>query len=156
MAQRNLAREPDQAAGKTIRMARRSSFSCAHFYAQPAFSAEKNRAVFGACYTEHGHGHNYVLEAHYEGPIDVSTGLLVNLIDIDAIMKTVTHELDHHHLNFDVEYFKIHVPTTEMMAKYLFAGLVREQKKILPRAPLRLYKIRLFETEDLWVEETGA
>jgi 6-pyruvoyltetrahydropterin/6-carboxytetrahydropterin synthase len=155
MQTRRTASGPDQAANQIIRMARRSVFSCAHFYAQPQFSREKNLAVFGACFTDHGHGHNYTLEAHYEGPIDSSTGLLVNLIDIDVIMKSVTRELDHHHLNFDVDFFKSHVPTTEVMARYLFDGLLREQKKVLPSAPLRLYKIRLFETEDLWVEESA-
>ncbi|MDX9731554.1 MAG: hypothetical protein RBT63_07270 [Bdellovibrionales bacterium] len=37
-------------------------FSTAHLYHQPSWSEEKNRAEFGACFSQYGHGHNYRLE----------------------------------------------------------------------------------------------
>jgi 6-pyruvoyltetrahydropterin/6-carboxytetrahydropterin synthase len=142
----------DLAAGAVIRMSRLTSFSSAHFYKQNKWTEAENQATFGACFTPHGHGHNYVLEAFFEGPIDTKTGLLVNLIDIDRVLKKVTAPLDHHHLNFDVPYFAERVPTTEVMAQYLFDEIGKAQLQFLPEARLRLYKIRLFETDDIWVE----
>ncbi len=138
--------------GSIARMARRVGFSSAHLYRQPNFSDEDNRRIFGRCFTAHGHGHDYVLEAFLEGPIDPSTGLLANLIDVDKVLKEVTDPLDHRHLNFDIAYFKDRVPTTEIIAQHCFRELAPKLKAAFPSAPLRLYKVRLFETEDLYVE----
>jgi 6-pyruvoyltetrahydropterin/6-carboxytetrahydropterin synthase len=131
-----------------IRMSRKVYFASAHRYFQREFSHEENQKVFGACYTDHGHGHNYVLEAFFEGPINPQTGLLVNLVDVDKILKGVIAPLDHHHLNFDVPYFKDVIPTTENIARYCFDKVLEGSKGL----PARLYKVRLFENEDLWVD----
>lgn len=139
-------------AGSMVRMARWTSFSCAHLYSQPRFSDQENRAVFGRCYTPHGHGHNYVLEAHLEGCIDSRTGLLINLLDIDRALKIVVDPLDHQHLNFDVPYFKDKIPTTEVLAQYCFRELRSHLATAFPDVGLTLLKVRLFEADDLYVE----
>ncbi len=131
-------------------LSRRITFSSAHRYFQPQFSEEKNRQVFGRCYTEHGHGHNYILEITLSGEIDSSTGMVINLVDVDHILKTVTGPLDHHHLNFDVPAFKNLVPTTENIAKFCF----EECQKLVPK-PIKLVRARLYETETLWSDYYG-
>lgn len=142
----------DIASGKIVRMARRASFSSAHFYSSKEFSETENQKTFGKCFTPHGHGHNYVLEAYFEGPISEQTGLIVNLIDVDHLLKEVTEHLDHHHLNFDVNEFKSLVPTTENLARYCFEKIEALRAKKLSAINMRLYKVRLFEDEDIWVE----
>jgi 6-pyruvoyltetrahydropterin/6-carboxytetrahydropterin synthase len=129
-------------------IARRRLFSTAHLYEQKTFSPEKNREVFGACYSKHGHGHNYVLEVFVEGPIDPETGLVINVNDLDTLMKTVVEPFDHKHISFDHPDFKDTVPTTENLAAHLSAKVKEELAKLHPT--LKLNRIRLFETDDLW------
>ena len=138
-------------AGHTTRMSRRVYFSSAHRYYQVAWSLEKNREEFGKCFSEFGHGHNYILEAYFSGEIETQSGLIVNLIDVDMLLKRVTIELDHQHLNFNHPHFKDLVPTTENIAAYLFNQILCETPKLMV-PNLQLYKIKLFEDEDLWVE----
>lgn len=135
-------------------IARRRGFSTAHLYRQDAFSDEKNRAVFGACYTPHGHGHNYVLEVFVDGPIDLVSGLVVNVNDLDLLMKSVCDPFDHHHVSFDVAAFKGIVPTTEHLSSYFYSQLRDELGRALPH--LRLNRIRLFETDELWAIARAA
>lgn len=138
-------------ANQKIRMSRKIFFSSAHLYHQRKWSDEKNLDEFGKCFSTHGHGHNYVLEAFFEGPIHGTTGLLVNLIDIDPLLKNVTDEFDHKHINFDHPHFKNLVPTTENIATYLWTSILKQvENSGLPQ--LKLYKIRLHEDPELFIE----
>lgn len=130
------------------RLARRVHFSSGHRYFSDKLSEEENKKVFGACYSPFGHGHNYILEAYFEGPIDPVTGMVVNLIDVDQILKQVTDPLDHHHLNYDIPYFKDRVPTCENIAEYLY----QEVEKKIAGQNIQLFKVRLYESEDLWAD----
>jgi 6-pyruvoyltetrahydropterin/6-carboxytetrahydropterin synthase len=131
-------------------IARRMLFSCAHFYKQDRFSDAENARVFGQCYTPYGHGHNYVLEVFVDGPIDPTTRLVMNLAELDDCMKLVTAPLDHRHLNFDVAEFSQTIPTTENIALYLRQKLLGWIQSHAPN--LNLTRLRLYETDDLWVE----
>ncbi|RYZ66048.1 MAG: hypothetical protein EOP05_19715 [Proteobacteria bacterium] len=135
-------------------IARRRTFSTAHFYEQKKFTPEQNRAVFGACYTPYGHGHNYTLEMFVEGPIDSETGLVVNVTDLDVILKKVTADFDHHHISFDVPAFKDVVPTTENLVSYFFKEIETSLGTLHPT--LKLNRIRLFETDEIWAEARSA
>ena len=140
-------------------IARRITFSTAHLYDQKAFTPEENARVFGACYSKHGHGHDYVLEVFVEGPIDDATGLVVNVTDLDIAMKKVVAPFDFKHVNFDVPDFKNVVPTTENLTAYFHTKIEAELKALnaAMKLELRLNRIRLFETEDLWTEiRSGA
>ncbi len=136
---------------QTTQMSRRIQFSSAHLYHQAKWSEQKNQNEFGACFSEFGHGHNYILEAYFTGEINPQTGLLVNLIDIEPLLKAIVAEFDHKHLNFNHPHFKDLVPTTENMAAYLWQK-IRAALPILNIASLELCKIKLFEDQDLWVE----
>ena len=130
------------------RLARRKGFQCMHSYAVKDWSVEQNREVFGACFTPHGHGHNYELEAYFEGPIDPVTGMIVNLSLVDQWLAEVIQPLDGKHLNHEVPEFLGKVPTTEALAQFL---CVKLQAK--PQGEgLKLFKLRLYEYEDLWVD----
>lgn len=144
--------EKDPSSGKIVRMSRRANFSSAHLYSSPEFSESENKATFGKCFTEHGHGHNYLLEAFFEGKIDEKSGLIINLLDIDELLKVLTDKLDHQHLNFDVPEFRDIVPTTENLARFCFQTIEKLRIGKMPNVPMKLYKVRLFENDDLWVE----
>jgi 6-pyruvoyltetrahydropterin/6-carboxytetrahydropterin synthase len=129
------------------RLARRKSFQSMHFYANPVWTAERNAQEFGACFTPHGHGHNYELEAYFEGAVDPVSGMIVNLADVDSLLASAVAPLDGKHLNSLPE-FKEHVPTTEALAGWLTGKLQASMK--FPG--VKLVKVRLYEYEDLWVD----
>lgn len=131
-------------------LSRRITFAAAHRYYQKNFSEAENKKIFGRCYTEHGHGHNYVLEMTVGGSIDSQTGMVINLADVDHILKEVTDPMDHHHLNFDMPAFAEVVPTTENIACYCYD----EIKKRLPKL-VKLVRVRLFEADNLWADYYG-
>jgi 6-pyruvoyltetrahydropterin/6-carboxytetrahydropterin synthase len=137
---------------KQTTVARRKLFSTAHLYRQSKFSHAENLAHFGACFSEHGHGHNYVIVVELAGEIDQQTGLIMNLTDLDQWLTDVVSPLDHHHVNFDVPEFQDTVPTTENLALYCRTRLLRRLQT--EKAPLQLVSLKLYETDDLWVEIT--
>ncbi|MBE8221999.1 MAG: 6-carboxytetrahydropterin synthase [Bdellovibrionales bacterium] len=133
-----------------ISLSRRSYFSAAHRYYNDKWTDAVNKKVFGLCYSEKGHGHNYILDTFVSGPVNKDTGMIINLIDLDSLLQNFVKLLDHKHLNFDLSHFKTLVPTTENIAEFCFKEI-----KILLRnnAPLiKLDKIRLYENQDLWVD----
>lgn len=117
-------------------------FSSAHFYEQKKWSPEKNRLVFGRCYTPHGHGHNYRLQTEIEIGDQEPKGAKERISDL---LRPVVSALDHEHLNHVIPYFKDHVPTTENISRYLL-GQIR-----LPDE-FQLKTLRLFEMDSIFVE----
>ncbi|MEK6618974.1 MAG: 6-carboxytetrahydropterin synthase [Nitrospirota bacterium] len=134
----------------TVLLTKRIEFSASHRYQNDAWDAQRNRAVFGACANEPGHGHNYLLEVTVAGAVDDHTGMVVNLYDLKQVLKQVLEEFDHKHLNLDTPYFRVKIPTTENIAAVLW--------RILAARPEigTLVKVRLFEDEDLSADITTA
>jgi len=128
-------------------LTRRISFSAAHRYSRPDWSDEKNITVFGACAWPNFHGHSYVCDVTVSGPIDVTTGFVVDLGVLDRILKEhVTDRFDHRNINLDVPEFadgKL-VPTGENLARYIFERVARE----LPR-PAMVERVTVAEDEKL-------
>ena len=136
---------------RRVTICRKISFSSGHRNYHPDLSEEQNRELYGSSYSEHGHGHNYVLEAHVEGVLDTRTGMVMNLRDLDTILNNVTAPLDHHFLNYDVPYFREVVPTTENLAAFCFQEIAKQ----LAGERFTLRRIRLFEGTDFWVDFEG-
>lgn len=121
-----------------------TQWSSAHFYKQPAWSTDKNQSVFGKCYSEFGHGHDYKLEAEFEILNEQTQALLTQ------ILKDLHETLDHHHLNFVIPEFKTKIPTTENLAQFCSDFILNKTKSQNISAELKL--VRLFEKPDLWSE----
>ncbi len=133
-----------------VLLTKRIEFSAAHRYHNDRWDAERNRAVFGACNNEPGHGHNYLLEVTVSGEVDRHTGMVVNLFDLKRVLQEALEEFDHYHLNLDTPYFKDAIPTTENIARVLWQRL-DTQKDIGT-----LHAIRLYEDEDLFADVTAS
>ena len=125
-------------------------FAAAHRYGREEWSEAKNREVFGPCYNDPGHGHNYFLEVTVAGEVDRQTGMVVNLYDLKIVLKQVLEEFDHKHLNLDTPYFKAQIPTTENIARVLWQCLERH------RNIGRLHRVKLIEDEDLAATIRGS
>ena len=79
---------------------RRYRFSASHRLHANALGAEENQAAYGKCNNPFGHGHNYVLEVRVGGDVDAETGMVCNLVDLDAcVRKEVLDVFDHTNLN---------------------------------------------------------
>ena len=132
-----------------VTISRRFDFSASHRYYREEWSEEENNRVFGLCALPNGHGHNYTLEVAVAGAPDPVTGMVVNLVDLEDAVAGVVRLFDHKHLNLDTPYFTERIPTTENLAVVLW-GLIAQRL-----AGARLSRIRLFETDDLFVDYCG-
>jgi len=133
----------------TVTLSRKVQFQCLHKYELKNFSEQQNQETFGACYTEYGHGHTYSLVGYFNGPIDAETGMIINLKDVDDLLKSAVQPLAGKHLNFEVSEFKEAVPTTENVLLWLAKDL---QKKVKSFPSVTLSRLRLYETDNLWVD----
>ena len=133
-----------------IYVTRRAEFAASHYYHNPKFSAEENRRIFGKCNNPHGHGHNYTLEVTVAGEVDPSTGMVMDLKELKKLIeKEVLELMDHRFLNKEVPAFATAIPTTENIAAEIW-------KLVAPKLKVgRLYRIRLYETPDLFVDYFG-
>ncbi len=130
-----------------ITVFRKEHFNAAHRLHNPAWSAERNKAVFGLCNNENFHGHNYELIVQVSGEIDPETGYLIDLkLLSDLIKEEVLNRFDHKNLNLDTQEFKNLNPTAENIAVVIYQLL---RAKLEEKYTL---KIRLYETERNFVE----
>jgi 6-pyruvoyltetrahydropterin/6-carboxytetrahydropterin synthase len=107
----------------TSYLTRRVTFSAAHRYRRPDWSDEKNQAVFGACSRENYHGHSYTCDVTVTGPVDHTTGMLVDLAVLDRVLsEEVRDRFDHRNINLDVPEFADGqlVPTGEELSRFIF------------------------------------
>jgi 6-pyruvoyltetrahydropterin/6-carboxytetrahydropterin synthase len=133
-----------------VYLTRRAEFSASHYYHNPELSAEENRKIFGKCNNPHGHGHNYMLEVTVKGKVDARSGFVVDLKQLKEVMnREVIDGLDHRHLNKEVPEFAKKIPTSENLAIAIWERL-RPKLKVA-----QLHRIRVYETEDLFVDFYG-
>ena len=132
-----------------VTIVRRATFAAAHVLRRDDWDEARNHRVFGACAGDHGH--NYVLEVAVEGETDPGTGMVVNLKELDRVMReAVIDDVDHRHLNRDVEWLHGVIPTAENLALAFWARL----SVALPNGGLK--RVRLVESENNSVEVTSA
>jgi 6-pyruvoyltetrahydropterin/6-carboxytetrahydropterin synthase len=133
---------------RVVRLEREVAFSAGHRYWIEGLDAEANRRVFGRWASPHNHGHNYVLRAAVEGPLDPATGMVVNIKDVDDVLQErVVARMDQRSLNDEVPGIQ-GPPTLENLLGYL-AQELREMP-----AGCALVRLRLYETPLLWGEWT--
>jgi 6-pyruvoyltetrahydropterin/6-carboxytetrahydropterin synthase len=133
-----------------ILLERRYRFSASHLYRRPDWSEAENRARFGKCANLPGHGHNYRLYVTVRGEADPSTGFVIDLGLLDALVQEhVVEVLDHQHLNAALPEFGEGkaIPSSENLVHWIHRQLAGR----LP-AGSELARLRLEEDEDLAAE----
>jgi 6-pyruvoyltetrahydropterin/6-carboxytetrahydropterin synthase len=132
---------------------RKAEFSASHVCSQPSLSQEENRKLYGEAANPHGHGHNYVLEVTLDGEPDPVTGMVFDLKRLkDTIQRAVIEPMDHRFLNHEVPPFDRVVPTAENIAADIWNRLA----PYFNEGRARLHNVRLYETEDLFVDYSEA
>jgi len=125
---------------------RRYMLSASHRLHCDSLSPEQNRAAYGKCNNPHGHGHNYVIEVLVGGLVLPGTGMVIDLVELDAVVGAqVLDRFDHANLNLD-PLFESEVPTTENFCREVFS-LVSNH---LPAGKLEY--VRVEETENNFFE----
>lgn len=92
--------------GPTAYLTRTESISCAHRLHSPHLSPQENSEVYGRCNNPNGHGHNYRIVVTLKGPVDLRTGMVLNISELRQAMGRVLSLLDHKHLDMDVAWFR--------------------------------------------------
>src|SRR5450631_1877312 len=69
-------------------LSRRYHLSASHRLHSDTFTAEQNQSVYGKCNNPHGHGHNYIVEVTFGGPVNDTTGMVCDLGELDAFAQT--------------------------------------------------------------------
>jgi 6-pyruvoyltetrahydropterin/6-carboxytetrahydropterin synthase len=121
-------------------------FSAAHRLHSEKYSDEENRRIFGKCNNPKGHGHDYYIEVKIKGNVDPETGMLMNLSELDEIMRDIIEELDHTRLDVEIPFFEEYQPSGENIVKYIWIKLQPKMKKA------KLYYLKLWETPDNYFE----
>ena len=125
---------------------RRAQFSASHRYWLPELSEAENNQRFGLCTRAPGHGHNYVLFVSIAGELD-KYGMVQNLSEVkQVIAQEITSQLDFSYLNDAWPEFQHTLPTTENVARVIWQRLA---------AHLRLVRVQLIETPELWADYQG-
>jgi 6-pyruvoyltetrahydropterin/6-carboxytetrahydropterin synthase len=130
---------------------RKVEFSASHVCRKNGASEAENRAWYGVASNPNGHGHNYVVEVTLDGTPDPVTGMVFDLKELkDVLNQEVVEPMDHRFLNYEVKPFDKVVPTVENVAIEIW-------KRLAPRfqGATRLSNVRLYETEDLFVDYAG-
>lgn len=118
---------------------RRYRFSASHRLHVDALTPDRNREIFGKCNNPFGHGHNYVAQVTFAGPVDATTGMVTNLADLDAFaQENLIAVFDHVNLN-TLEAFRDRVPSTENLCIELW-------RIFAPYPHATLKRIRVEET----------
>lgn len=83
------------------------------------------------------------VEVTVKGPIDSTTGMVMNLADLKSfISRTVMDVLDHKNIDKDVPYFNNVVSTTENLAVFVW-----NQLSPLITGPCQLFEVKIYETD---------
>lgn len=133
-----------------VYLTRREHFNAAHKLYNPKWSKEENEKVFGKCANHNWHGHNFEIFVTVKGMPDPDTGFIMNAKELSKIIqKEVCEKLDHKNLNLDVDFMTDKLASSE--------NLVLEIWKILSDKikTCKLHSIKLYETENVYVEYFG-
>jgi 6-pyruvoyltetrahydropterin/6-carboxytetrahydropterin synthase len=104
-------------------LTRRYWFSASHRLHSDAMSDAENQSTYGKCNNPFGHGHNYALEVTVVGPVDASTGMVCNIVDLDSFVeREILERFGHENLNTLSEFGET-VPTTENLCIEIYSIL---------------------------------
>lgn len=104
-------------------------------------SSHQLRHYEGKC--ENLHGHNFKVEVDVLGAsLDPRLGILMDFKELKKLLKIVTDELDHKHLN-DLPAFAAQNPSSELLAQYVF----RRLRELLAPYPVRLAQVMVSEKD---------
>ncbi len=136
-----------------LSLTRRLHFSAAHRYRRPEWDDARNLATFGKCARPQYHGHTYIVDVTVSGPLDDTTGFVVDLGLLDRLLASeVIEPLDHANLNLDVAEFAEgrRIPSSEELARWI----AERVNAGLAHTSARVQRVVVAEEPNLWATWT--
>ena len=131
-------------------LTRAVTFPAVHRYRRPDWSDAQNRDAYGATADEHSH--DYRCEVTVRGPLDQSTGMIIDLVALDRILaEEVLQRFSGRRIHVDVpEFAGGALPTGEMLALDIW-------QRVAKRLPggCTLDSVKVAEDATLWSEYRG-
>lgn len=135
-----------------VAMIRKITFSSGHRFWFSHLSEEENRKIFSNWGSPYNHGHNYALDVSVTGEVNESTGMIVNIKDVDAVLKKhLLPQFAQKSINDEIPYFAKVAPSLENLMPYLWREIIQAG---LPRE-VALTKIKLEEFPGFYGEYDG-
>ena len=136
-----------------VYLSRSEHFNAAHKLANPNWSDEKNKEVFGPCSNVNWHGHNYELIVTVKGLPDPDTGFIIDLKQLSILIRQhIIDAVDHKNLNLDVPFMRGKLASTENLVIAFWEILA----PLIPQmSSARLHCLKLYETPRNFVEYYG-
>lgn len=147
-----------------VSMTRSIEFSAGHRYWFANRSDAENRELFGEWASPFTHGHNYRVDVTVSGPVNPTTGMLVNIKRLDDLLKErILNVAGQRSLNDEIEFFRTQPPSLENMLRWVrdSLGLQGTDSFQLPETPggepatsVRWERIHIQELPTLYAEIT--
>jgi 6-pyruvoyltetrahydropterin/6-carboxytetrahydropterin synthase len=126
-----------------VSMTRKITFSSGHRFWFAHLSDEENRKIFENWGSKFNHGHNYVLEVTVAGEVNPDTAMIVNIKDIDAVLKNrLMPQFAQKSINDEIPYFEKMAPSIENLLVYLWNEIL--DSDLPPEATLTQIKLEEF------------
>lgn len=135
-----------------MKMTRKISFSSGHRYWLDQLSEKENSELFGVWGSRFNHGHNYVLDVEVEGQIQSENGMIVNIKDVDAVLKKhLLPQFANKSINDEIAHFKTQTSCVENILHFIWS----EINRIGLPAECKLTALKLEETPLFYGEYDG-
>src|ERR1044071_63648 len=108
-----------------LTVSKRLEFSASRRLFAPRWTDSENLFAFGPeTQARYGTGRNYVAYFVFTGPVDLETGMLINISEIkERAGDTIDERYDHKFLNQDSPDLRQAPPTAENIARQLYVDL---------------------------------
>src|SRR6201981_2582578 len=108
-----------------LTVSKRLEFSASRRLNVAGWTEKENATAFGPeTNARYGSGRNYVAYFVFTGPVDPTTGMLINISEIkERAGKVLRDGFDHKFLNQDNQSFREVLPTTENVARQLYCDV---------------------------------
>ena len=106
-------------------------------------AAHRLESYHGKC--ENLHGHNFSVEALFEGEQLSGEGMLVDFAVLKGYLKEVLEELDHTFIN-EIPFFRERASSSEYIAVYIHDRL----KGLIQGKGIRVSEVRVWESEKVY------
>ena len=106
-------------------------------------AAHRLETYHGKC--ENLHGHNFTVEAFFEGQQLNEEGMLVDFAVLKGYVNLALSELDHKYIN-EIPFFQERASSSEYIALYLYERL----RSLLKEKGVSVREVRVWESEKVY------
>ena len=106
-------------------------------------AAHRIELYHGKC--EELHGHNFKVEAAFEGEDVGKEGMLLDFAVLKAMLRAVIADLDHKYIN-DIPFFKERASSAEYLAFYVYGRLT----ELVGKEHVAVKEVRVWESDNAY------